>query len=205
MEADLLIIERNLGALAPGIRDHLAAVEVKYYSFADSACTLVDKDHLYSGILLVHDCVVEDVNAIFEGLRRDTFPIAKVIPINRYGLNADSSGWNDAASMGDNNTSAFNYRSKPTSVEPSKHAQGIAIDINPMLNPMVHHRPGGVNTEPPAGRYVPSRPGTLTRANTAKVLTHMGWSWGGRWPSPRDYQHIEKSYGRCAHLRFHLE
>lgn len=81
--------------------------------------------------------MVADVQAIFAGLRRDTFPIAKVVPINRYGLNADTTGWNDAASMADNNTSAFNYRSKSISSAPSKHAMGVAIDINPLFNPMV--------------------------------------------------------------------
>ena len=205
MVADLRVIERNLGPLDPGSRDHLVAVEVQYFSFADSTCTVVDKSRLCSGILLVHACVAEDVRSIFAAFREDTFPIAKVIPINRYGLNADSTGWNDQASMADNNTSAFNYRRKPTTGHASKHAQGIAIDINPLLNPMVHNTVGGRRMEPPAGRYDPRRRGTLTRANTAKFFARLGWSWGGRWRKPHDYQHLEKTQGRCAHFRFSLE
>ena len=202
---DLHIIERKLGRLEPGIQDHLVAVEVTYFSFADSACTQVDKSALLAGILLVHDCIAEDVKAIFEGLRRDTFPIAKVIPINRYGLNADSTGWNDAASMADNNTSAFNYRGKAHVPGISKHAQGIAIDINPMLNPLVKQGPNGVIREPVEGHYDPERPGTLTSARIMKHLTPYGWAWGGRWRRPQDHQHIERAHGRCDHFRFSLE
>jgi hypothetical protein len=200
MARDLRIIERKLGPLDAGIRDHMAVVEVQYYSFVDSAGIVVDKRNLRSGILLVHACVAEDVKAIFEGLRLDTFPIAKVIPVNRYGLNADSTGWNDAASMADNNTSAFNYRRKPTSKSPSKHGQGIAIDINPLFNPYVR-KEGKVNVyKPKGGRYEPKRRGTLTLANVMKHLERRGWSWGGRWANPKDYQHIEKTRGLCKHL-----
>lgn len=205
MDKELRIIENKLGTLDPGIRDHLSVLEVTYFTFADSAMTKVDTDGLRSGVLVVHACIAQDVKALFEAFRRDTFPIAKVIPINRYGLNADSTGWNDAASMADNNTSAFNYRTKPTSGEHSKHAQGIAIDINPMQNPMVRHDPNGTIVEPASGRHDTKRPGTLTRANTLRYLHALGWSWGGRWPRPQDHQHIEKSRGRCSHLRFTLE
>lgn len=205
MDADLRIIEAKLGPLSPGIREHLAVVEVTYFSFADSMMTIVDKVNLHSGVLVVHACVVNDVKAIFEILRRDTFPIAKVIPINRYGFNSDSTGWNDAASMADNNTSAFNYRTKPTSSDPSKHGQGIAIDINPVFNPMVRREVDGTTVEPPQGRYDPNRPGTFTRAITDEYLRPLGWSWGGRWPKPTDHQHIEKSRGRCEHMQFSLK
>ncbi len=201
LAANLRMIERKLGPLDPGIRDHLEAVEVAYYGFTDSSCTAVDTTRLCTGVLLVHACVAGEVRAIFEGLRRDRFPIAHVIPINRYGLNADSTGWDDAASMADNNTSAFNYRGKTHVPETSKHAQGIAIDINPLLNPLVRAGMNGTVREPANGRYDPLRPGTLTRARILKHLAPHGWTWGGRWQRPQDHQHIEKAHGRCAHLR----
>lgn len=205
MEADLRIIERKLGRLDPSIREQLVAVEVSYFSFTDSSCTAVDTRTEHTGVLIVHSCVAEEVRLLFEAFKRDTFPIAKVVPINRYGLNADSTGWNDAASMADNNTSAFNYRTKPTSGEHSKHAQGIAIDINPRQNPMVRHDVNGTAVEPAGNRYDATAPGTLNRTNTAKYLTGIGWSWGGRWPRPQDHQHIEKSRGSCEHIRFSLK
>lgn len=197
---DIGILERKLGPLSPGIREHLTAVEVTYFSFKDSGCTEVDKQQQYTGILLVHACIAEDVRSIFEGLRRDTFPIGKVVPINRYGFDADSTGWNDAASMADNNTSAFNYRSKPTSAQASKHSQGIAIDINPMLNPFIRTGENGILCKPANGRYAPDRPGTLTRARIMKHLAPLGWTWGGRWTNPVDHQHIEKLHPLCTHM-----
>ena len=194
---DLSIIERKLGPMEKRVRDNLVPVEVTYYSFVDDACTMVDKKNLCSGILLVHACVVEDVKVIFEGLRRDTFPIAKVIPINRYGFNSDSTSWNDTGSMASNNTSAFNYRRKPTSGAPSKHAQGTALDINPLFNPFVRKSSRGTMVKPINGRYDPKQPGTLKRGNFLKLLGQRGWTWGGRWPNPVDYQHIEKIGGLC--------
>jgi hypothetical protein len=39
--------------------------------------------------------------------------------------------------MEDNNTSAFNCRDIPGTNEPTQHAYGRAIDLNPLLNPSV--------------------------------------------------------------------
>lgn len=205
LNADLRLIEERLGPLGPEVKDNLRAVEVRYFSFTDSTCTMVDTQREYSGILIVHACIAEEVERLFEALKRDTFPIAKVVPINRYGLRADHTGWDDEASMADNNTSAFNYRTKPTSSEPSKHAMGIAIDINPRQNPLVRRNGEGTTVQPPGTRYDAHALGALNRSNTTRYLSEIGWSWGGRWPRPQDHQHIEKSRGSCAHFRFSLK
>lgn len=204
LNADLRLIEERLGPLGPEVKDNLRAVEVRYFSFMDSTYTMVDTQREYSGILIVHACIAKEVERLFEILKRDTFPIAKVVPINRYGLNADSTGWDDEASMAANNTSAFNYRTKPTSSEPSKHAMGIAIDINPRQNPLVRRNGEGTTVQPPGTRYDAHALGALNRSNTTRYLSEIGWSWGGRWPRPQDHQHIEKSRGSCAHFRFSL-
>ena len=200
--AELRVIENHLGELGSGIRDQLVPIEVQYYSFTDNTCNKIDTTRLYAGILIVHSCLVDDVKAIFNEMKRDRFPIAKVIPINCYGLNADSTGWNDAASMADNNTSAFNYRSRPTSPNISKHTQGIAIDINPLLNPCTTAGPNGTIVEPPSGTYVPGRRGTLIANEILAIIGKYGWAWGGLWPKPKDLQHIEKTKGRCEHMEF---
>lgn len=205
LRADLRIIERKLGPLAPEILDNLVVVQVNYFSFTDSTCTAIDPHHRYTGALVVHTCIAGDVKALFEALERDSFPIAKVMPINRYGLNADSTGWDDEASMADNNTSAFNYRGKSHVPETSKHAQGIAIDINPRQNPLVRRSDEGTTVQPQGTRYDAHALGALNRSNTTRYLGGIGWSWGGRWPRPQDHQHIEKSRGSCPHMRFTLE
>lgn len=193
MENDLRIIEQRLGPLDASVRGKLMAVKVDYFTFDPNGTIHKNRPILASGVLIVHSCVAEEVKAIFAELLRDTFPIAKVVPINCYGLNADSTGWNDEASMADNNTSAFNYRKTPATRELSNHSRGIAIDINPLQNPQIRNGNDGRILKPVTGSYDPTRPGTLTWRYLAPILMKRNWSWGGRWPKPKDYQHIEKN------------
>jgi hypothetical protein len=100
----------------------------------------------------------------------------------------------DDRSMADNNTSGFNCR--PVAGKPivfSKHSYGRAIDVNPLTNPMLAS--GAVY--PPAGaEYVDRQrkvPGILRKDDKAvREFTRRGWTWGGTWPSMKDYQHFEK-------------
>ena len=59
----------------------------------------------------------------------------------------DEFGGDDARSMAANNTSAFNCRTTDRGAM-SRHAYGMAVDINPVQNP---YREGQL-TEPEAGR-----------------------------------------------------
>jgi len=91
--------------------------------------------------------------------------------------------------MEDNNSSAFNYRKVKNTKLISSHAKGIAIDINPLLNPQIKH--GRVT--PPAIVYDPSKPGTLTAHSiVVRAFIKRGWQWGGLWQTTKDYQHFEK-------------
>ena len=103
------------------IIENLRLVDVYYYGFDEK---------LHKGQLVVHKEVVLDIIEIFEFIRETHFPISKVIPISKY-------DWSDEKSMQDNNTSAFNYRYISGTRVISNHASGLAIDINPMLNPYI--------------------------------------------------------------------
>lgn len=155
------------------IIENLRLVNVYYYGFDDK---------LHKGQLAVHKDVVLDIIEIFEFIRETRFPIAKVIPISKY-------GWSDEASMQDNNTSAFNYRYISGTRVISNHASGLAIDINPSLNPYIKNG----NTLPANCKYDISKPGTIA-AESQLVLEFKsrGWQWGGEWKSLKDYQHFEK-------------
>jgi hypothetical protein len=85
----------------------------------------------HRGELIVHRDLVADVIAVFEQLESLGYPIAKMQSVVNY------PGAEDELSMEDNNTSAFNCRPLPGSNEPSLHAYGRAIDINPLINPYV--------------------------------------------------------------------
>lgn len=135
------------------------------------------------GQLVLHRGLTQSVATIFAELFRMDFPIEKVIPIVEY-------GWDDDASMADNNTSAFNYRTIAGTNRLSHHAVGRAIDINPMQNPHIS-RKGMIF--PPKGTYDVSAPGTVVKNGpVVKLFKRHGFSWGGDWNSLKDYQHFEK-------------
>ena len=142
---------------------------------------------VHEGELIVHRELAVEVLQIFRALFEQKFPIEKMRLIDDY-------QGDDDRSMADNNTSGFNCRrvaGKPLVF--SRHSHGRAIDINPLLNPMV--LAGTVS--PPAGAKYANRarrvPGLLRQGDRAvREFTRRGWTWGGTWVSMKDYQHFEK-------------
>jgi hypothetical protein len=143
------------------------------------------------GELIVHATVAREVRDIFRELYEQKFPIAKIRLIDEYGAD-------DARSMADNNTSAFNYRKMSGgSGKLSRHSYGVAIDINPIQNPYVKN---GL-VDPVAGQAFVNRsqvlPGMITKDDIVyQAFSSRGWSWGGDWGSLKDYQHFEKPIPR---------
>ncbi|MFC3776347.1 M15 family metallopeptidase [Mycolicibacterium holsaticum] len=156
----------------------LRRVEIDYVGF----------DNLpHRGELIVHEDLVGEVIAIFGQLYRLGYPIEKMTTVEHY-PNAD-----DELSMRDNNTSAFNCRDIPGSGQWSWHAYGRAIDLNPLINPYIDaagdFQPGNAEV------YLDRRridPGLLHDGDPAVLaFTDRGWTWGGHWRTPKDYQHFE--------------
>ena len=140
------------------------------------------------GELVVHQDVVADVIAIFEQLYQMDYPIAKMSTVDHY------PGAEDELSMEDNNTSAYNCRPLPGSDQPSLHAYGRAIDVNPLINPFID---GSGDLQPKtAAQYLDrsrTDPGMLHDGDPAVLaFTDRGWRWGGDWRTPKDYQHFER-------------
>ncbi len=134
----------------------------------------------HQGQIVVHRRVVQDVREIFQAIDSARFPLKSVIPIVRY-------RWDDDASIAANNTSGFNYRTISGTNRLSKHAEGIAIDLNPYLNPW---RGGHGRTTRP---YDISIPGTLQAGDVVvRAFENHGWTWGGKWSGSKDYQHFDK-------------
>jgi hypothetical protein len=79
----------------------------------------------------VHKSVAEDVRDVFVALFE-----SKSLAIARMDL-IDVFGGNDEASMAANNTSGYNCRKASGSRRLSSHALGLAIDVNPLVNPFV--------------------------------------------------------------------
>ncbi len=146
-------------------------VAVRYYSFDGK---------LHEGRIVVHHDLKNDIIEIFRDIEQSRFPVAKVIPIVKY-------GWSDSKSIADNNTSGFNYRTVEGTRRLSDHARGRAVDLNPYLNPWISRR--GKGSRP----YNPSVPGTITADGpVVKAFAKRGWAWGGSWKNSKDYQHFYK-------------
>jgi hypothetical protein len=161
----------------------LSYVQVLYYGFDGK---------VYNGELVVNEIVSQDIVEIFKTLYTEKFPINKVALIDAY--NGD-----DGASMADNNSSAFCWREIAGGGRLSMHAYGLAVDINPVINPYVQMGPDGAQTiKPPQGAAYLDRtvvvPGTVTKGDACyNAFISHGWSWGGDWTSLKDYQHFYKN------------
>ncbi|MCH9739296.1 MAG: M15 family metallopeptidase [Epsilonproteobacteria bacterium] len=136
------------------------------------------------GEMIVHKKVAKDVISIFEALYEADFPIESMSLIDVY-------DGNDTASMLANNTSAFNCRLVPDSKNISRHAYGLAIDINPFVNPFIYKgkiHPKG--SEVYVNREL-TELGMIKRNDIVyKAFKKYGWKWGGDWHSMKDYQHF---------------
>lgn len=109
----------------------------------------------------------------------------------------DEFGADDEAQMRANNSSCFCYRAVSGSAALSRHAMGLAVDINPLYNPYVKVLPGGKRRIQPAtaAAYCDRAavfPCKIDESDLAyRLLTARGFVWGGSWRSVKDYQHFE--------------
>ena len=93
----------------------------------------------------------------------------------------------------DNDTEAFACRADFESLGKfSKHAYGIAIDINPVLNPLVEKTAvSPAKAAANADRSV-RRPGGIYPGDPIIALfADHGWTWGG-FGNPPDLMHFQK-------------
>ena len=143
------------------------------------------------GELVCNKAIASDLADIFRQLYEARYPIERMRLIDDY--DAD-----DEQSMRDNNTSCFCYRVVIGSKKLSKHAQGMAIDINPLYNPCVRTRSDGSRLVQPAtgAPYANRRRSFNYKITTADLLYRLfaehGFTWGGSWRTVKDYQHFEK-------------
>lgn len=144
------------------------------------------KGQVHTGHLVCNQSIADDLVDIFRRLYEARYPIERVQLIDDF--DAD-----DERSMAANNTSCFCYRSIQGSKKLSKHAQGLAIDINPLYNPCVK----GLSVQPRNGRRYADRARTFTYKIVKgdllwRLFTEHGFIWGGSWRSLKDWQHFEK-------------
>ena len=140
----------------------------------------------HSGRLVVAAALAGQVRSIFAEIYASGFPIRRMVPVTAY-------GGDDERSMEADNSSAFNCRPITGGGGWSRHAYGRAIDIDPLQNPYVT----ASRVEPEnAQRYVDRSqrlPGMLhTGDPVVRIFAAHGWTWGGGWSNPTDYQHFQR-------------
>ena len=149
--------------------------------------------NVVQGELICNNSIALDMVEIFEELYRNGYQFERIELIDEY-------GGDDTLSMENNNTSCFNYRIVDGTNRLSKHAYGLAIDINPFYNPyVVFNKDGSGETyiSPKGSEVYADRnkdfPYKIDENDLCyKLFIEHGFTWGGNWNSSKDYQHFQK-------------
>ena len=167
--------------------EDLRYLTIHYYNF---------ENRIMLGEMIVNADIQDDVLNIFRELFTNQYQIKSLRLIDDYWQDGYSGNVADNYSIEDNNTSAFCYRAVTGGTSISNHGYGRAIDINPQQNPYVEN---GENSHRNADQYVNDRylgePHVIVASDEDicySVFTKYGFSWGGNWENPIDYQHFEK-------------
>lgn len=176
-------------------------------SYPEEGCTVPYEDLNYVGLrymdfngqaqtgeLICNKAIAQDMVEIFYELYRNEYRLESVRLIDEY-------GGDDTASMAENNTSCFNYRVVDGTTNLSKHAYGLAIDVNPYYNPYVvfqRNADGSDYISPPGSEIYADRSQSFAYKIDEndlcyRLFTAHGFTWGGNWNSTKDYQHFQKA------------
>jgi len=160
-------------------RSQLRVLAINHYDF---------KGEVRRGELVVNADVAESLGRIFSRLYEERFPIRRIQPVERY--DGDTN-----ASLRADNTSGYNCRRADQINAPfteSPHANGRAIDINPVENPWKDLRcdcwlPSAGQRERVEG------PGKIIRRGLVwKLFREEGWIWQNI--DVPDYMHFDSGY-----------
>jgi len=175
------IIEQIMGSSFHK-NDHFGTEHLSYLTL-----THVDfYGEIRRGNIIVAAEIAYEVLEIFEDLFLGGFPIARVRLIDYY--NAQ-----DYYSMADNNSVGFNFRYIAGTTILSRHALGMAVDINPVQNPYIRDETIWPLASIPYLDREYVRPGMIIPGDVAyNAFTSRGWIWGGHWSRPIDYHHFER-------------
>lgn len=162
--------------------DDLRYLHIMHYDFDGNPA---------EGELICNESIASDLAEIFYSLYLNEYQLERVLLIDEY-------DGDDTASMEANNTSCFNYRTVDDMDRLSKHAYGLAVDINPFYNPYVTYEKDGSERISPAASIdyadrSSSFPYKIDENDLCyKLFTEHGFIWGGNWNNSKDYQHFQK-------------
>lgn len=173
IDASFTFEEAIAGTKAPQqIIDQLILFDVFYLS-TDGV--------IHQGQILTNKEIASDIVHMFRFMLREGFVVEKVIPVVRY-------NWNDTLSMANNNSYSFCYRN----ISYSRHATGMAIDINPRFNPL-RWKKGGQPNYPAGAVQDTTVNGTLYPGHpVVKEFLKREFRWGHTFSKFYDDHHFEK-------------
>lgn len=173
IDADYTFEEAIMGTKAPqGIISQLELFDVVYRS---------TDGQIHRGQILSNRKIAEEIKALFLFMLNEGFVVEKAIPLVRY-------NWNDSLSMDDNNSYSFCYRN----IAYSRHASGMAIDINPRFNPL-RWKSANRDNQPVGAVSDTTVNGTLYPAHpVVEEFRRKGFRWGHTFSKYYDDHHFEK-------------
>ena len=141
----------------------------------------------HTGELVVHVTAAPKAVRAFRKLFELRFPIEQMSLPTTASLRAKPTG-------DGNDTAGFVCRPARGQTRFSAHAYGVAIDVNPFHNPLVR---GDLVLPELASAYRDRawvRPGMLLAGSPeVRAFTREGFTWGGNFSRPKDYQHFSLS------------
>lgn len=145
---------------------------------------------IHRGQLMSHKKIAPELRTLFGFMLQEGFVVEKAIPMARY-------DWNDSLSMADNNSYSFCYRN----IGYSKHASGMAIDINPLFNPLRWKKANKPNQ--PLGAVSDTTVNGTLHPNHPVVIAFKkrGFRWGHTFTKYYDDHHFEKAQPSLSKLR----
>lgn len=175
LDCDYTFSEAIAGIEIPqNIVNQLVLLDVRYYSMDGK---------IHGGQLVTNKLIADELTEVFDFILQEKIPIDKVIPVVKY-------GWNDKLSMEDNNSYSFCYRD----IAYSKHAKGLAIDLNPRQNPLRWRKEYSYRKDVPEnGTYNPEVLGTFTPEHPLVLkFKSLGFKWGRHFKRNMDDHHFQK-------------
>jgi hypothetical protein len=138
----------------------------------------------HTGELVVNASVARGVVGVFRRLYAARFPLEEMRLVTTADL--------DAPPTGDgNDTAAYVCRTTRGTTTFSAHAYGLAVDVNPFLNP---YRSGDLVLPELASAYLDRswhRPGMVHPGDVAtRAFAAAGWTWGGDFRTVTDRMHF---------------
>jgi hypothetical protein len=141
----------------------------------------------HMGEMIVNASVAEDIVNVFHTLYRAHFPIEEMRVVTLKEQNAPPTGDTDV-------TSSFECRKVTLGESWSEHSFGLAVDIGPFHNPYVRGDLVAPELAPAYANREWVRPGMILEGDVVvRAFDAIGWGWGGRWTSLKDYMHFSQN------------